>query len=158
MMGSFSIWHWLIILILIGLPLVFVFRAPPAGANRFGDTPPPMGFGEAISSFFQNYANFSGRASRSAFWYGYLFLFIVGIVMTVVDLVVGNEFISSIWNLAVLVPTLAMTARRLHDINRSGWLQLLAPLFPIGTVALIIWYCKKSDETGSLNEIQNVFR
>ena len=158
MMGSFSIWHWLIILILIGLPLVFVFRVPPAGANRFGDTPPPMGFGEAISSFFQNYANFSGRASRSAFWYGYLFLFIVGIVMTVVDLVVGNEFISSIWNLAVLVPTLAMTARRLHDINRSGWLQLLAPLFPIGTVALIIWYCKKSDETGSLNEIQNVFR
>ena len=117
-----------------------------------------MGFGEAISSFFQNYANFSGRASRSAFWYGYLFLFIVGIVMTVVDLVVGNEFISSIWNLAVLVPTLAMTARRLHDINRSGWLQLLAPLFPIGTFALIIWYCKKSDETGSLNEIQNVFR
>ncbi|UCI07653.1 DUF805 domain-containing protein [Mesorhizobium sp. B1-1-8] len=157
-MGSFSIWHWLIILVLVGLPLVFVLKAPPAGVNRFGDTPPSMGFGEAISSFFQNYANFSGRASRSAFWFAYLFIFIVGIAMIVVDAVVGNELISSIWNLAILVPTLAMTTRRLHDINRSGWLQLLAGLFPIGTIALIIWYCKKSDETGSLNEIQNVFR
>ncbi|TPN89680.1 DUF805 domain-containing protein [Mesorhizobium sp. CU2] len=157
-MGSFSIWHWLIVLVLLGLPLLFVLRAPPAGANRFGDTSLPMGFGEATSSFFRNYANFSGRASRSAFWYAYLFLFIVGIVMVVIDAVVGNEIISSIWNLAVLVPSLAITARRLHDINRSGWHQLLAPLFPIGTIALLIWYCKKSDQTGSLNEIQNVFR
>ena len=157
-MGSFSIWHWLIVLVIIGLPLVFVLRAPPAGANRFGDTPPAMGFGEAISSFFQNYAKFSGRASRSEFWYAYLFIFIVGVIMVVVDAVVGNEIISSIWNLAILVPTIAMTARRLHDINRSGWHQLLAGLIPIGSIALIIWYCKKSDETGSLNEIQNVFR
>ncbi|TIP54368.1 MAG: DUF805 domain-containing protein, partial [Mesorhizobium sp.] len=52
----------------------------------------------------------------------------------------------------------AMTTRRLHDINRSGWHQLLAGFIPIGTIALFIWYCKKSDETGSLNEIQRVFR
>ncbi|CDX42804.1 conserved membrane hypothetical protein [Mesorhizobium sp. ORS 3359] len=157
-MGSFSIWHWLIILIIIGLPLLFVLRAPPAGVNRFGDTPPSMNFGEAIASFFRNYVNFSGRASRSEFWYSYLFIIIVAVLMGIVDIFVGNEVVSSLWNLAVLLPTLAMTARRLHDINRSGWHQLLAGFFPIGTIALLIWYCKKSDETGSLNEIQRVFR
>ena len=150
MMGSFSIWHWLIVLILIGLPLVFVLRAAPAGANRFGEMPPSMNFGEAVSSFFRNYVNFSGRASRSEFWYSYLFIFIVGIVLVIVDAIVKNEIISSIWNLAILLPTLAMTARRLHDINRSGWHQLLAGLFPIGPIALIIWYCKRSDDTVTL--------
>ena len=157
-MGSFSIWHWLIVLVLIGLPLVFVLRAAPAGANRFGEMPPPMNFSEAISSFFRNYVNFSGRASRSEFWYSYLFLFIVGVILVIVDAVVKNEIISSIWNLAALLPTLAMTTRRLHDINRSGWHQLLVGLFPIGTIALIIWYCKKSDDTVTLTEIERVFR
>ena len=117
-----------------------------------------MSFTEAISSFFQNYVNFSGRASRSEFWFAYLFLVIVGIIATILDLVVNNEIISSIWNLAVLLPTLAMTTRRLHDINRSGWHQLLAPLFPIGTIALIVWYCKKSDDTVTMSEIERVFK
>jgi Predicted membrane protein len=157
-MGSFSIWHWLIILVLIGLPLLFVLRAPPAGSNRFGDIPPPMNFTEAISSFFKNYATFSGRASRSEFWFSYLFLVIVGIVASIIDIVVNNEIVSSIWNLAVLVPTLAMSSRRLHDINRSGWLQLLVALFPIGTIAVIVWYCKKSDETVTMSEIERVFK
>ncbi|WP_202359220.1 DUF805 domain-containing protein [Mesorhizobium sp. 113-3-3] len=157
-MGSFSIWHWLIVLILIGLPLVFVLRAAPAGANRFGEMPPSMNFGEAVSSFFRNYVGFSGRASRSEFWYSYFFIFIVSVILVIVDAVLNNEIVSSIWNLAVLLPTLAMTARRLHDINRSGWHQLLAALFPIGTIALIIWYCKKSDDTVTLGEIERVFR
>lgn len=129
-MGSFSIWHWLIILIIIGLPLLFVLRAPPAGVNRFGDTPLSMNFGEAVASFFRNYVNFSGRASRSEFWYSYLFIIVVAVLMGIVDIFVGNEVVSSLWNLAVLLPTLAMTARRLHDINRSGWHQLLAGILP----------------------------
>lgn len=158
MMGSFSIWHWLIVLVFIGLPLVFVLRAPPAGINRFGDMPPPMNFTEAVASFFRNYVNFSGRASRSEFWYSYLFLIIVAIVATIVDVAVNNEIVSSVWNLAVLLPTLAMTSRRLHDINRSGWLQLLVGLFPVGTIALIVWYCKKSDDTVTLGEIERVFK
>jgi len=157
-MGSFSGWHWLIILVLIGLPLIFVLRAPPAGANRFGEMPPPMNLGEAASSFFRNYVNFSGRASRSEFWYSYLFIFIVSVILVVVEAIVKTELISSIWNLAVFLPTLAMTTRRLHDINISGWHQLLAGLFPIGTVALIVWYCRKSDDTVTLGEIERVFR
>ncbi|TIT36349.1 MAG: DUF805 domain-containing protein [Mesorhizobium sp.] len=157
-MGSFSIWHWLIVLVLIGLPLVFVLRSAPAGSNRFGDIPPPMNFTEAISSFFGSYVTFSGRASRSEFWHSYLFIFIVSVVAVIADAVVNNEIISSLWNLAVLLPTLAMTTRRLHDINRSGWHQLLAVLFPIGTIALIVWYCKKSDDTVTMSEIERVFQ
>ena len=102
--------------------------------------------------------NFSGRASRSEFWYSYLFFFIVSVIFVIVDAVVKNEIISSIWNIAALLPTLAMTTRRLHDINRSGWHQLLAGLFPIGSIALIIWYCKKSDDTVTLSEIEKVFK
>jgi uncharacterized membrane protein YhaH (DUF805 family) len=157
-MGSFSVWHWLIVLVVLGLPLIFILRAPPAGSNRFGDIPPPMGFTEAISSFFQKYVTFSGRASRSEFWFAYLFVFIVSVVASVVDLVVRNEIVSSLWNLAVLLPSLAMSSRRLHDINRSGWLQLLALCFPIGTIAVIVWYCKKSDETVTIGEIERVFK
>ncbi len=92
-----------------------------------------MNFGEAVSSFFRNYANFSGRASRSEFWYSYLFILIVSVILGIFEAIVKNEIISSIWNLAALLPTLAMTTRRLHDINRSGWHQLLAWLFPIGS-------------------------
>jgi len=158
MMGSFSIWHWLIVLVFIALPLVFVLRAAPVGVNRFGEIPTSMNFSEAVSSFFRNYVNFSGRASRSEFWYSYLFILIVFVILMIVDAVVNNEIISSIWHLAVFLPTLAMTARRLHDINRSGWYQLLAGLFPIGSIALIIWYCKKSDDTVTLGEIEKVFR
>ncbi|MES0098925.1 DUF805 domain-containing protein [Mesorhizobium sp. M0019] len=157
-MGSFSIWHWLIVLVLIGLPLVLVLRAPPAGSNRFGDIPHQMNFTEAISSFFGNYVTFSGRAGRSEFWYSYLFIFIISVVAIIADAVVNNEIISSLWNLAVLLPTLAMTTRRLHDINRSGWHQLLAGLFPIGTIALIVWYCKRSDDTVTMSELERVFK
>jgi uncharacterized membrane protein YhaH (DUF805 family) len=145
-------------LVLIGLPLVFVLRAPPSGSNRFGDIPHQMNFTEAISSFFGNYVTFSGRAGRSEFWYSYLFIFIVSVVAIIADAVVNNEIISSLWNLAVLPPTLAMTTRRLHDINRSGWHQLLAGLFPIGTIALIVWYCKKSDDTVTMSELERVFK
>lgn len=117
-----------------------------------------MNLSEAASSFFRNYVNFSGRASRSELWYSYLFIFIVSVIAVIADAIVSNEIISSLWNLAVFLPTLAMTARRLHDINRSGWHQLLAPLFPIGTIALIIWYCKKSDDTVTMSEIERVFQ
>jgi uncharacterized membrane protein YhaH (DUF805 family) len=65
-----------------------------------------MNFAEAISSLFRNYVTFSGRASRSEFWYSYPFIFIVSVVAMIADTVVNNEIISSLWNRAVLVPTL----------------------------------------------------
>lgn len=138
-MGSFSLWHWLILLIVIAVPLIFIFRKPPAGPNRFGGLPQSMGFGQAIGSYFKNYVNFRGRASRSEFWYSTLFVFLIGIVLYFVD---RSEISNRIWSLATFLPSIAMAARRLHDINRSGWHQLLGFLFPIGTIAVLVWYCR----------------
>ncbi|MBB4193365.1 hypothetical protein GGE45_003058 [Rhizobium aethiopicum] len=140
-MGSFYLFHWLIVLILIGVPLIFVFKKPPVGPNRFGGRPPAMGFGQAIASFFKNYVNFSGRASRSEFWYSALFIFLVAIVLYVVD---RSETLNLIWSLATFLPSIAMAARRLHDINRNGWWQLLALLVPIGSVVVLAGYCTAS--------------
>ncbi|MDK4736159.1 DUF805 domain-containing protein [Rhizobium sp. CNPSo 3490] len=140
-MGSFSLFHWLIVLILIGVPLIFVFRKPLVGPNRFGGPPPAMGFGQAIGSFFKNYVNFSGRAGRSEFWYSFLFSFLVSIVLYFVD---RSETLRLIWSLATFLPWISMAARRLHDINRSGWWQLLGLLVPIGSVVLLVWYCRAS--------------
>ncbi|PDT00197.1 hypothetical protein CO666_31985 [Rhizobium chutanense] len=140
-MGGFSLFHWLIILIPVGVALFFVSRKPLVGPNRFGGRPPAMGFGQAIGSFFKNYVNFSGRASRSEFWYSVLFFFLVAIALLVVD---RSETLSWIWSLATFLPGIAVAARRLHDINRSGWWQLLGLVPLIGSVVVLAWYCRAS--------------
>ncbi|ANL47262.1 hypothetical protein AMC87_CH02591 [Rhizobium phaseoli] len=140
-MGSFSLFHWLIVLILFGVPLFFVFRKPLVGPNRFGGRPQAMGFGQAIGRYFKNYVNFSGRASRSEFWYSVLFVFLVAIALLVVD---RSETLSRIWSLATFLPWIAVAARRLHDINRSGWWQLLGLLPLVGSLVVLVWYCRAS--------------
>lgn len=107
-----------------------------------------MNFTEAIKSGFQNYANFSGRAQRSAFWYWVLFTFIAGIVTALIDMAIfgmQSTFspLNSLFSLATIVPSLAVGARRLHDIDRSGWWQLLHLVVIIGTIVLIVWWCSR---------------
>lgn len=82
-----------------------------------------------------DYANFSGRARRSEYWWFYLFTILVSITTSVVDATlntsVDNEIgvAGLIASLALLMPSLAVTARRLHDTDRTGWWMLL-PLVP----------------------------
>lgn len=143
-LGTFSIWHWLIVIVVLislAVPVIFIVRKPPVGPNRFGELPNSMNFGEAIASFFRNYVNFSTRASRSEYWYSFLFWFGISVILDIVD---STKILSGIWALAIFLPAIAVTTRRLHDINRSGWHQLLGWLFPVGTIALIVWYCTKA--------------
>ncbi|OWV78277.1 hypothetical protein ATY78_12985 [Rhizobium sp. R635] len=98
-----------------------------------------MGFGQAIGSYFKNYVTFRGRASRSEFWYSTLFVALVAIALYLVD---RSQTLNHIWSLATFLPSIAMASRRFHDVNRSGWHQLLGLLFPIGTIATLVWYCK----------------
>jgi uncharacterized membrane protein YhaH (DUF805 family) len=103
-----------------------------------------MNFTEAITSGFQNYANFVGRAQRSAFWYWVLFVWVVGIVLTLVDSAMfdsGTPVLSGLFSLATIIPNLAVGARRLHDTDRSGWWQLIALIPLIGIIVLIVWWC-----------------
>src|SRR5215813_3749551 len=96
-------------------------------STRTGGT--TMTFSDAISSGFRNYVGFSGRASRSEFWYWILFTVLVSIVATIIDLVVlssNTSVLSTIWSLATFLPSLAIGVRRLHDTDRSGWWWLIA--------------------------------
>jgi uncharacterized membrane protein YhaH (DUF805 family) len=96
----------------------------------------------AIKSVLRQYATFRGRAARSEFWYWYLFTVLVNIVTTVVDeltdATIGISFVGSIVSLGLLVPTLAVSVRRLHDSNLSGWWLLLPAGAAVAGVGLFI--------------------
>ena len=88
-----------------------------------------MDFGQAISSGFRNYATFSGRAARSEYWYWVLFGFIGGIVSGIVDYAAFSDSsvspLYAIFSLLLFLPSIAVAARRLHDLNQSAWWLLL---------------------------------
>lgn len=90
---------------------------------------------------FKKYADFSGRARREEFWMFCLFNAIAGIVLTVLDCVLGARLFTGLYNLAVILPSIAVMARRLHDTNRSGWLQLVALIPLAGFIILLYFAC-----------------
>ena len=107
-----------------------------------------MNFGEAIKSGFDNYVTFSGRAARSEYWYWILFSALANLVGGIVDGALGTTgLIDIVISLALLLPGVAVSVRRLHDLDRTGWWVLLA-FTGIGIILLIVWYCMKGT-TGS---------
>jgi uncharacterized membrane protein YhaH (DUF805 family) len=105
-----------------------------------------MGFGQAISSGFSNYVNFSNRASRSEYWFWVLFVLIADVVAIAIDAAIGMQIVSSLFGLAVLLPGLAVTVRRLHDLDRTGWWIFLGLIPLVGAIILIIWFCSKGTD------------
>ncbi len=95
-----------------------------------------MGFREAVERVLRQYATFRGRAPRAEYWWFYLFSVLVGIVASVLDGVLGTNLLSPVASLALLLPSLAVGVRRLHDSNLSGW-WLLAPAV-CGIIALAL--------------------
>lgn len=111
-----------------------------------------MDFLPAIQSGFSNYFNFKSRATRSEYWNWYLFTIIVSILTTLLDNFIFNISISDhnalhpinvVFNLIVLIPTLALAVRRLHDVDRNGW-WLLISITVIGAFfPLLYWFCSR---------------
>ena len=107
-----------------------------------------MNFTEAVTTAFQNYFNFKTRSRRSEYWYFSLFLLLLGIATGLVDqLVFSTETtdigpLNGIASLATLIPSFAVSVRRLHDIERSGWFLLLALIPIIGWIILLYWMCQ----------------
>jgi uncharacterized membrane protein YhaH (DUF805 family) len=99
-----------------------------------------MNFGQAISVCLGKYADFSGRAARPEFWWFFLFQILVSIVASFL-----GDMVSSLVSLALLLPALAVGARRLHDIGKSGWWQLIM-LTVIGLLVLIYWWVQPGAE------------
>ena len=102
--------------------------------------PRKVTFGEAISLFYRNYANFSGRASRSEYWFVALYSLLAGFVFTFVGL-------SWILFLVNFIPGLALLVRRLHDTNRSGGYAFFLLLPLIGAIVILVLLCTSSDES-----------
>lgn len=118
-----------------------------------------MTFQEAVKTCLSKYVTFSGRASRSEYWFFYLATVIVIFVAGILDRALGLDFKMSnpvtgleqsvgygwlyvIAGLALLLPSLAAMVRRLHDTNRSGWWWLIA-LTGIGAIVLLVWFVTK---------------
>ena len=111
-----------------------------------------MSLSTSVKVCFKKYATFDGRARRSEFWYFCLFCLLIGIVTLYIDISilgysVEEEYTPSntIAYLAVFIPSISVTARRLHDIGKSGWWMLLA-LTGIGIILLIIWYATDGEK------------
>lgn len=134
-------------------------------------------FVEAVRRFFRKYAVFTGRASRSEFWWAMLFQWIVGTIVglilsvvvigVAVSIVVGADrpdsvetvLTATVWSTAImivgtvivtlplLVPSIAVTVRRLHDTNRSGWLYLIS-LIPGGGYVVFVLAALETDPAG----------
>jgi uncharacterized membrane protein YhaH (DUF805 family) len=116
-----------------------------SGDNGWVREDADMGFGDAISTCFGKYATFAGRAVRSEFWFWVLFTFIVLIVLNIIQFTIssiGGSVLQLLFELATLVPAIAVAARRLHDTDRSGWWQLLNFIPLIGSIILLVWYCQ----------------
>lgn len=104
-----------------------------------------MDFGTAIKTCFSKYGTFDGQASKGEFWYWFLFAFICGVVARVVDVFIIGIPVESygtaylIGSVAFFLPSISVAARRLHDVGKSGWWQLIG-LTGIGLIPLIIWW------------------
>jgi uncharacterized membrane protein YhaH (DUF805 family) len=107
--------------------------------------PAPARFGpiEAFQRGIQNYVNFEGRANRPEFWWWVLAVFVINIVTSIIDRIIGNLIVSSLVSLALLLPGLAISVRRLHDTNRSGWWLLLVLIPIVGWIVLIVFYVQE---------------
>ena len=112
------------------------------GCNQ--PTPSPtsdIGLVEAVKICFNKYADFKGRASRAEYWWWYLFTVLVAIALGWIP------FLGLAISLALFVPTLAVSWRRMHDIGKGGgwWFINFIPL--VGLILWIVWCCQKSEPT-----------
>ena len=99
---------------------------------------------QAIKAGLGQYATFSGRAKRSEFWWFFLFQVLVMVAASML-----GDVINGIASLALLLPALAVGARRLHDIGRTGWWQLLL-LSGIGFLVLLYWWVQPGEGAGNI--------
>lgn len=154
------------------------------GDNQGGHQQPgaqpgvPVGPGQAVKRFYKKYAQFSGRASRSEYWWVALFMFLIYILFTVLISTVGSEVVSSntvtsatsysysassepnglgivlslvllLFLLANIIPSIALAVRRLHDVNMSGFLYLLSLIPFLGPLILLVFYVLPSNPAGA---------
>ena len=95
------------------------------------------------TSVLKRYAEFSGRAGRPEYWYFALVNFILYIAVYIIAVVVSSSLtlVADLYALAVLIPSIAVGVRRLHDTNRSGWWLLIGLIPLLGAIVLLVFVC-----------------
>jgi uncharacterized membrane protein YhaH (DUF805 family) len=136
--------------------------APATGSVPLSQPYYGASIGEAFRRFWSKYATFSGRASRSEYWWWALIAVIVTIVLEILGAAGGASSNGSgpgavaviaavfgiVWGLATIIPTLALLARRLHDANYSGWFMLLALIPFVGGIIVLVFSLLPSNPAG----------
>ena len=98
-----------------------------------------MTFMDAVKTCFSKYANFEGTATRSEYWWFFLFNFIISCILQVIF---GN--LAMVYSLATLLPGIAVGVRRLHDTDRSGWWLLISLVPLLGAIVLLVFLVQES--------------
>jgi len=124
------------------------YGAVPLGDPRFAPLPGAT-FGQAIQRFFQRYAQFRGRASRSEYWWSILGIVLATIVLEILTAINSNFGIIGILWLGLIVPALSIAVRRLHDTDRSGWWYFIGLIPLVGGIILLVWYCQSGKPEGA---------
>lgn len=108
---------------------------------------------KALLCFTKNYANFSSRAQRSEYWFYVLIILIANIILGITDATAGTYspetnmgLLGSIFSLATIIPGIAVTVRRLHDIDKTGWWLLIGLIPFIGAIWLLVLECLKGTD------------
>ena len=124
------------------------------GTPEFSPRPQQMmGFMDALTTVLRNkYGTFSGRASRSEYWWSYLGIAVISMVLQIIGIVGGlalgsvNEGLGALFGLAafagllaLLIPSLSVNVRRLHDTGKSGWMLLILLIPCIGFILWLVW-------------------
>src|SRR5690349_16329796 len=94
---------------------------------------------ESVQTCFQKYATFDGTARRSEYWWFALFYLVANLVLSEISTTLGGIFA-----LAMIIPSIAVATRRLHDTDRSGWWQLLSLVPIVGVIVLIVFLAQDS--------------
>ncbi|WP_444998280.1 DUF805 domain-containing protein [Aliikangiella sp. IMCC44359] len=97
----------------------------------------------------KKFADFNGRARRKEYWMFVLFYLIIYIALNIIDSLLGTMFISLIFILVMLIPSISIATRRLHDTSRSGWWQLLSLIPIVGGIVLIVFLAQDSHAENS---------
>ncbi len=109
-----------------------------------------MSFTDAVRTCLSKYVDFSGRARRSEYWWFALLVILAGVVGNLLDGLFGtrSDFgagaIQGLINLALLLPSLAVAVRRLHDTSRTGWWILIGLVPVVGWIVLLVFYVQDS--------------
>ena len=107
-----------------------------------------MGFQDAVRTGFSKYVDFQGRAARPEYWWWVLFIVIAGIVLQFLDAMLfgmrgGIGVLHGLFSLATLLPGISVSIRRLHDVDKSGWLLLIAFIPLIGALVLLYFMVQR---------------